>query len=269
MKTRQSTLLVLLILFSTMAKAEITETPEAEKKTFVLIHGSWHSAWNWFRVTPLLEKMGHTVYAPDLPAMGRDKTPVEEVRFDKTVKLLCKLIDGIPGKVVLVGHSKNGVLISQIAENRPNKVEKLVYLAAVLAKNNKSALDYFILDKKEILGSHITYHPETNSSTLDSAIFKEGLYHDCDDEITEMAKIILSNEPRESAVATVQITDENWGSIPRFYIECTEDRAITPFLQQKMYSEIPCEKVYQIATSHSPFFSKPNELIDILLDIAK
>lgn len=94
-----------------------------EKKIFILIHGSWHSAWNWYKVTPLLEKKGHTVYSIDLPGMGRDKTPIENVRFDSTIKKLCRLIDSVPGKVILVAHSKNGIMNSQLAELRPKKIE--------------------------------------------------------------------------------------------------------------------------------------------------
>ncbi|WP_350289121.1 alpha/beta fold hydrolase [uncultured Croceitalea sp.] len=246
----------------------ISANNSKEKKTFILIHGSWHSAWNWYKITPLLEEQGHKVHALDLPGMGRDKTPIKEVRFENTVQKICELIDSIEGKVILVGHSKNGVLVSQVAEYRPEKIEKSIYLAAVLVRNGKSAIDYFKLDKEEILGPHITYDPETNSSSLDSAVFKEGLYHDCEDDITNMAKIILSNEPRESATAKLKLTHKNYGSVRRFYIECTEDRAITPWLQQKMYSEITCEKVYKIASSHSPFFSKPVELVNIICEIS-
>ena len=93
-------------------------------KTFILIHGSWHSAWNWHKVSPLLKEKGHRVYALDLPGMGRDKTPIQEVRLKDTVKKLCNLIDAIEGKVILVGHSKNGIMISQVAEYRPEKIEK-------------------------------------------------------------------------------------------------------------------------------------------------
>jgi hypothetical protein len=62
--------------------------------------------------------------------------------------------------------------------------------------------------------------------------------------------------------------EEKFGSVPRYYVECTEDRAVMPFIQRKMYTEMPCEKVYSMAPSHSPFFSKPKELSDIFCEIA-
>jgi pimeloyl-ACP methyl ester carboxylesterase len=94
-------------------------------KTFILIHGSWHGSWNWHRVIPILEKQGHRAIAIDLPGMGRDKTPIAEVKMKSTVQKICTLIDGIEGKVILVGHSKNGIMISQAAEHRPDKIEKI------------------------------------------------------------------------------------------------------------------------------------------------
>ena len=256
-------LLIITLLFNPLQM----KAQNNEKKTFILIHGSWHSAWNWYKVTPLLEKKGHTVYSIDLPGMGRDKTPIENVRFDSTIQKLCRLIDSIPGKVILVAHSKNGIMNSQLAELRPKKIEKLIYLAAVLVANGKCAKDYFALDEKEVLGGHITYNG-TISSMLLPEIYKEGLYHDCPDDITQMAKILLLPESTESAKAKLKLTEENYGSVPRYYIECTEDRAITPWLQEKMLEQMPCLKVYKLPSSHSPFFSMPDKLTDIICEIA-
>jgi len=236
-------------------------------KTFILIHGSWHSAWNWHKVIPLIEKAGHEAIAIDLPGMGRDKTPIQEVKMKTTVEKICQVIDSVPGKVILVGHSKNGIMISQAAEYRPDKIKKLVYLAAYLIPNGKTQKEYSMLDTEGWLRPYVTQHPETNSHTLQSTIFKEGLYHDCEDEITDLAKVLLSNEPVESAITPLKLTDENFGRVPRVYIECTEDRAVTPFIQRKMYGETPCEKVYSLPTSHSPFFSRPKDLVDILLNL--
>lgn len=237
-------------------------------KTFILIHGSWHSSWNWHRVVPLLEKMGHRAIAIDLPGMGRDKTPIQNVKMQTTVEKICQLIDSVEGKVVLVGHSKNGIMISQAAEYRPGKIEKLVYLAAYLVPSGKTQKEYSMQDTNGVLKPYVTVNEELGAHTLQHAIYKDGLYADCDDNITELAKLLLSHEPIESAITPLQLTEENYGRVRRFYIECTEDKAVTPFIQRKMYTETPCEKVYSMATSHSPFFSKPEELTDILCEIA-
>ena len=237
-------------------------------KTFILIHGSWHSSWNWHKVVPILEKQGHRAIAIDLPGMGRDKTPIQEVKMKTTVEKICNLIDSIEGKVILVGHSKNGIMISQAAEYRPEKIEKLIYLAAYLIPNGKTQREYSIQDTAGLLKPYVTMYEELNAHTLQSEIYKEGLYADCDDDITELAKVLLSHEPFESGITPLQLTEKNYGSIPKYYIECTEDKAVTPFIQRKMYTETPCEKVYSMQTSHSPFFSRPKELTDIFCEIA-
>lgn len=237
-------------------------------KTFVLIHGSWHSVWNWHKVIPILESKGHAVYAVDLPGMGRDKTPIQNVTMKDTVHRLCRLVDSIQGKVILVGHSKNGIMISQVAEQRPEKIEKLIYLAAYLVPNGKTQAAYSAQDVHGVLKPYVTRHPETNSHSLQPEIYQEGLYHDCEPYITSLARLLLSQEPVESGITPLVLSEENFGSVRRFYIECTEDRAVTPFIQQLMYTETPCEKVYKMATSHSPFFSRPEELCDIFCEIA-
>ena len=221
-------------------------------KTFILIHGSWHSVWNWHKVVPLVEKAGHKAIAIDLPGMGRDKTYISKVKMKTTVEKICELIDSIEGKVILVGHSKNGIMISQ-----------LIYLAAYLVPNGKTQREYSLLDTGGMLKPYVTPYPELNAHTLQPAIYKEGLYHDCDEDITELAKVLLSHEPVESGITPLQLTEENFGSVSRYYIECTEDRAVTPFIQQKMYEETPCKKIYRMATSHSPFFSQPEALTEI------
>ena len=135
-------------------------------KTFILIHGSWHSAWNWHKVVPILEKAGHRAIAIDLPGMGRDKTPIQDVTMKTTVEKICALIDSVPGKVILVGHSKNGIMISQAAEYRPDKIEKLVYLAAYLIPNGKTQREYSIQDTEGWLKPYVTQHPDTSSLGL-------------------------------------------------------------------------------------------------------
>ena len=68
--------------------------------------------------------------------------------------------------------------------------------------------------------------------------------------------------PEASApfLTPVITTEEKFGQIPRVYISCLRDKAIGPATQEKMYKNLPCEKIIHIDTDHSPFFSAPDEL---------
>lgn len=54
--------------------------------------------------------------------------------------------------------------------------------------------------------------------------------------------------------------------MPRVYIECREDRAVTPTLQRRMVSDSPGTHVLSLDSSHSPFFSQPERLGALLCE---
>ncbi len=66
----------------------------------------------------------------------------------------------------------------------------------------------------------------------------------------------------------VIVTEENFGSVPRYYILLTEDHAIHPDMQRQMIDASPCKAVFEIASSHSPFYSKKEEFIETLQKIS-
>jgi pimeloyl-ACP methyl ester carboxylesterase len=100
--------------------------------TFVSVHGGWNGGWCWEKVVPLLEEAGHEVEAPDLPGLGEDRTPLPKVSLQGYADRICQVLEAQPEPVVLVGHSSGGIVISQAAEQRLDKVKLLVYLAAIL-----------------------------------------------------------------------------------------------------------------------------------------
>src|SRR5258708_26771291 len=104
--------------------------------TYLLIHGAWHGAWCWRNVIPQLTWTGHTVIAPDLPGHGDDLTPLACVTLESYVQAVTNLLDALPleEQVILVGHSFGGIVISQVAEERPERIQCLVYLSALLPK---------------------------------------------------------------------------------------------------------------------------------------
>ena len=94
---------------------------------FVLIHGGYHGAWCWDRLTPELEKLGHQALSIDLPGCNEH---VEEPASLKSWR--GALRDVIEDGDVLVGHSMGGFAISLGADEVPDKVGRLIYLSAAV-----------------------------------------------------------------------------------------------------------------------------------------
>ncbi|KAF2305843.1 hypothetical protein GH714_008327 [Hevea brasiliensis] len=90
-------------------------------KHFVLIHGSCHGAWSWYKIVALLKSSGHNVTAVDLGASGIDLQQVSNLRsISDYHRPLMELMASLPAheKVILVGHSLGGLAISQAMERR-------------------------------------------------------------------------------------------------------------------------------------------------------
>ena len=96
---------------------------------------------------------------------------------------------------------------------------------------------------------------------------KEVFYGDCSDEDVARARSLIGAELSSVTIACVNTSDNNFGSIPRFYVECLNDKTIQPELQKIMYTESLCKKVYSLESSHSPFLSMPDKLAEILVDV--
>lgn len=78
--------------------------------------------------------------ALDLPGHGENKADIPDVTMQSYVNTIVEAIEKLNDKVVLVGHSLAGAIISQVAEVIPEKIDRLVYVAAMLLKDGDSAL---------------------------------------------------------------------------------------------------------------------------------
>jgi len=235
--------------------------------TYVLIHGSWHGGWCWYKVIPLLERAGHKAFAPDLPGLGRDTTPLSDVTLDSWTDSVCALIDAQAEPVVLVGHSRGGIVISSVAERRPRKIAKLVYVAAGLLREGESLRQLIAEDGTSLTIPNRIMADDGQSATVRPEAIKEIFYGECDEEDVMLARLLLRPEPIRPAGTELRLTAANFHSVPRAYVECLRDRVLPPSLQKRMYSAVPCDQVFQLDTDHSPFFSAPRKLVEILTNV--
>ncbi|MDC3132892.1 alpha/beta fold hydrolase [Flavobacteriaceae bacterium] len=232
--------------------------------TYLLINGAWHGAWCWNKVNFLLKKQGHNVITPELPGHGEDKTPVKEVTIQLYTDCICEILDTLEGPVILIGHSMGGLIMSQVAEYRPEKIKLLVYVAAFVLKNGESALPFIRKDSESLLISNIYFSKDMSTIGVNEDEIKNVFYGDCTDEDIIRAKSLMSPQSFAPIKTRLNITHEKFELIPKIYIECLQDKAISLTMQRKMHTNFSWEKVYSINCSHSPFFSSPDELVSII-----
>jgi pimeloyl-ACP methyl ester carboxylesterase len=234
--------------------------------TFILIAGAWHSAWCWERLTPLLKAVGHHVVTPDLIGMGDEPAPVADMTVAAWADQVAEITRAEPQPVILVGHSRAGIVISEAAERAPDAIAMLVYVAAFLLPDGVKVGEAAARaggDLSPVLDIH-----GDGTSTFKSAYIGPLLYNLTDEDWVERAIDQVTHEPKSSFATPLALTDANFGRVPRAYIECLQDNVVSIEHQRAMQAQLPCDPVMTLDSDHCPHFSRPHELAAELLIIA-
>jgi len=246
-----------------------TEKIRFEMATFVLVHGAWHGAWCWRDVVPLLEAEGHRVLTPDLPGHGHDPAPATEMTLESYARRVQETVEAAGERVVLVGHSMGGMVVTQAAEYAAPDIAKVVYVTAFLPADGQSLGDLAgSFDGADNVQPNLIVDEATGTCTLADDALVGLFYAECRSEDAAWACGNLVPEALAVFGTPVHTTTERYGSLPRAYVECTLDNAITIELQRHMVHASPCHPVLTIDTDHSPFLSRAHDLTDHLLGFA-
>lgn len=235
--------------------------------TFLLVHGSWQAGWVWKHVRNRLEAAGHEVVTPDLPGHGLTPAPPAEIRLVHYLDCVCEQIARCGTPIIVVGHSSAGAVITAATELVPERIEALVYVAAVIPENGGRMGDAMDGQDPALLET-FQWADDGRSARISENGARTFLYHRCPASDVEAAIPRLTAEPLgpfEDPIAT----SERWLRTPAYYVETLQDRCVRPHVQKAAQSRRAFAAVRSLDTDHSPFFSAPGPLSTILDTIAR
>lgn len=254
---------------------------DLETNHFVLVHGGGFGAWCWYKTIALLEEAGFKVSAIDLTGSGIHSFDTNCITsLSQYVKPLTdfleKLADG--EKVILVGHDFGGACIAYSMELFPFKVAKAVFVAAAMLTSGQSTLDMFsqqagsndLMRQAQIfLYANGNNKPPT-AIDLDKSLLKDLLFNQSPSKDIALASVSMRSIPFAPVLEKLCLSEGNYGSVRRFYIATSEDNAIPITIQESMINSNTPERVFRLkGADHSPFFSKPQALHKMLVEISK
>lgn len=238
--------------------------------TFILIHGAWHGGWSFDPIRPVLEAAGHQVISPDLPGMGGSAAALADATLANWADYVADLCRTAARPVILAGHSRGGLVISEAAERAPDAISALVYICAMLLPSGMSREHWRAMAEPNPAFREIILPHESGIATVIDTARAAPIFAQCSPEAAVQAILPkLMAEPDQPRMTALALTDARYGQVPRHYIECVYDKTIPLSDQRQMQALQPCASVTTLAADHSPFLSTPADLAEALLTIAR
>ena len=236
---------------------------------YVLVHGAWEGGWSWEHVTPLLKRNGHSVSIVQLPGSMGNTKPIDEVTLGSYVAEIARVMENITEPVVLVGHSLGGVSISQIAESIPDRIDRLIYVAAFLIENGATALETMQSDEGGEMLPQLLFSDDQSFAEAPEKAWRNTAFNDVSLNEVELALPRLAQkQATEPFVAKLDLSEARFGSIPKYIVRTSLDKVFSLDLQDRMIKNWPVEEVVTLEAGHFPALSMPEELASTLLSMA-
>jgi pimeloyl-ACP methyl ester carboxylesterase len=240
-----------------------------EKPPIVLVHGAFANGHVWGHVAARLQAAGHEVVAVDLP--GRPGSPMDpaKVSLDLHRDTVVDAVRALGRPVVLVAHSFAGIVAAAAAEQAPESVKTLVFVAAYLPRNGDSLVSLAQQDPDAKIGPHLRIDHEKAIAVVEYAARAELFANDGPEGLKAKLPDLILDEPLAPLATPVEVTDARFGQIDKVYVRTALDQVISPAFQDRMIEAAPVRGTVTLQTGHLPFLTDPDGLTKAITDAAE
>jgi pimeloyl-ACP methyl ester carboxylesterase len=228
-------------------------------ETYVLVHGLFSGGWIWGRTASALRNQDQQVFSPTLTGLGeRSHLANRDIDLNTHIQDIVGMVEyeDLTG-VILVGHDVGSTVVTGVAERVPERMERLVYLDAVVTEDRQSWLQ---LLSPEVSSRFLRLaRVEGNGWRVPPPFPSNSRYRD---------------HPLRPLTQPADIRDPRAAEIPRTFIRCTDRRQDHPLARIWPSIDKAAERARergwdyrQLHTGHEPMVTAPQQLAELLVDI--
>ncbi|MEU3523421.1 alpha/beta fold hydrolase [Streptomyces sp. NPDC038707] len=280
------------------------------RPTFVLVHGAFANSFSFAPLQAELGLLGHRSVAVDLPGHGFAATyprayqapqdleglaatpgSLKGVTLADNVAHLVAILERAKrnGPVILVSHSRGGLTATVAANQRPDLIDRIVYVSAAWCPVDLDVSAYYAEPEMATVdttgpASAMVGNPaelgllRSNFRTSDPGVlaaFKAAFLADgTDDEFMAFLSTFQPDESLDAGTPDDRAQRDTWGRIPKTYVRLTEDTSVPLAMQDRMIREgdaLTPENPYDVRTltsSHLKWLVDPAPAARVLSETA-
>jgi pimeloyl-ACP methyl ester carboxylesterase len=248
-----------------------------DRMIFVLVHPAWFGGWCWSKLTPLLRDRGHDVYTPTLTGLGeRAHLANPEISLATHIEDIVNVLEFEDlQRVILVGNSSGGMVVTGVADRVPKRLAQVIYLDAFVPGDGQSLVDLLPPDRRQAMDHLVKLEGQGWLLPRFAPLPPEKILRDIwgvtsDDDVS-WALARLRSTPFRHFTDPVKLTKPATADVGRVFIRCQQflpgkhpafDRHLAMAQQTRGW------RARAIETPHLPYVTHPAELADVLLDLA-
>ena len=232
---------------------------ESRNRSIVLVSGAFHTEIHIEPCMELFKRAGYRIIPHPLLVVGiKDPRPtfaeevasisskiVTEIRNGRDVGLICHSAGGFPACEAI------NQFLSTATDGERSKLVRLILLASFIdiPRTRQNSLDDGWLSFDVAAGVAHYHNPG------------ETFFNDMPED--QRGPFIEALKPITPWVDAVELSSEEWKTIPKTYIMCLRDKALPVEIQEKEIAENEME-VVKIDAGHDPFISQPEKFVSLV-----